>query len=348
MRIIRSSLLALCMLAGIANPAHARVNVDINLSLFPDLVPVPGYPVYYAPRVDMNFFFYDGYYWLFEDDDWYVSDWYNGPWEYVDPDDVPVFVLRIPVRYYRRPPVYFRGWYMDAPPRWGHRWGNDWERQHPGWDRWDRRRAPAPAPLPNYQRNYPGDRYPRGEERDEIRNRHYRYEPRDSNVRERYRDAPQRAREPNNDRSEYQPRRSDNNDRDIPTQRGDRDNRAAPERTREQSNDRSEYPPRRQPDNNDRNYSTPRDNRDASPVPQRGADEGQRNFQQRIPHPSRPQPAVEQPAPREPQRETIAPRSEPAPQQQRGHEQGRGQANDGDRGQTEGRGEGRGRGWDNR
>jgi hypothetical protein len=308
------------MLAGIANPSQARVNVDINLSLFPDLVRVSGYPVYYAPYLDMNFFFYDGYYWLFEDDDWYVSDWYNGPWEYVDPDDVPVFVLRIPVRYYRRPPVYFRGWYVDAPPRWGHRWGNDWERHHPDWDHWDRRRIPAPAPLPNYQRNYPGDRYPRGEERDEIRNRHYRYEPRDSNVRERYRDAPQRAREPNNDR-------------DFSTQRGDRDNRGGPERTREPNNDRSDYQPRRQPDNNDRNYSTPRDDRDAGPVPQRGADQGQRNFQQRIPHPSRPQPAAEQPAPREPQR---------------GPDQDRGQANDGDRGQTEGRSEGRGRGWDNR
>lgn len=31
---------------------------------YPDLVQVPGYPVYYAPRVNENLFFYDGQYWV--------------------------------------------------------------------------------------------------------------------------------------------------------------------------------------------------------------------------------------------------------------------------------------------
>ena len=39
-----------------------RVSIGINLPSFPSLVVVPGYPVYYAPRVDANLFFYDGVY----------------------------------------------------------------------------------------------------------------------------------------------------------------------------------------------------------------------------------------------------------------------------------------------
>jgi hypothetical protein len=53
----------------------------------------------------------------------------------------------VPVRYYRRPPPDWRGWRRDAPPRWEHRWGRDWDERrgrsvrHEG-DRWrgDRRR----------------------------------------------------------------------------------------------------------------------------------------------------------------------------------------------------------------
>lgn len=75
------------------------VSIGINLPVQPQLVQVPGYPVYYAPQVQSNFFFYDGFYWVYEDDDWYASSWYNGPWRSVRRDVVPVFVLRVPVRY---------------------------------------------------------------------------------------------------------------------------------------------------------------------------------------------------------------------------------------------------------
>jgi hypothetical protein len=42
----------------------SHVSVGINYSTYPDLVQIPGYPVYYAPRVDSNYFFYDGLYWF--------------------------------------------------------------------------------------------------------------------------------------------------------------------------------------------------------------------------------------------------------------------------------------------
>jgi len=163
-----------------------NVRIGINLPVYPQLVPVPGYPVYYAPRVDSNYFFYDGMYWVYVDDNWYASYWYNGPWALVAPEVVPVYVLRIPVRYYRQPPPYFHGWQPDAPPRWGEHWGNDWERRHGGWDKWDRKSAPRPAPLPVYQRKYSGDRYPQAELQPKLHGTYYRYQPRDPAVKQTY------------------------------------------------------------------------------------------------------------------------------------------------------------------
>jgi len=110
--------LALVLCSITAPLAQVSVNIGINLGAYPQLVRVPGYPVYYAPQVNSNYFFYDGMYWVYAYDNWYTSTWYNGPWEIVPPDFVPLYVLRVPVRYYRRAPVYFRGWRSDAPPRW--------------------------------------------------------------------------------------------------------------------------------------------------------------------------------------------------------------------------------------
>ena len=163
-----------------------NISIGINLPLFPELVPVPGYPVYYAPRIDANYFFYDGMYWVYQDDNWYASSWYNGPWSFVDPEAVPLFILRIPVRYYTRPPVYFRGWRSDAPPRWGQHWGRGWEQRRGGWDRWDRGAAPRRAPLPVYQRQYSRDRYPGVEQQHSLRSQQYRYQPRDRAVRQHF------------------------------------------------------------------------------------------------------------------------------------------------------------------
>lgn len=193
MKKIHYGLIVLAMLLSLATSAVAgvsigigfpNVSIGINLPLFPQLVPVPGYPVYYAPEIDANYFFYDGMYWVYEDDNWYASAWYNGPWDYVEPVIVPLFVLRIPVAYYRNRPAYFRGWQSNAPPRWGQYWGRDWEEHRRGWDRWERRSVPPRAPRPTYQRSYSGDQYPRGEQQQSLHNRNYRYQPRDQAVRQ--------------------------------------------------------------------------------------------------------------------------------------------------------------------
>lgn len=160
------------------------VSIGIHLPAYPRLVPVPGYPVYYAPGVAANLFFYDGLYWVYAGDAWYASAWYNGPWRLIAPIEVPAYVLQVPVRYYRVPPPYFRAWRADAPPRWNEHWGRDWSHSRRGWDRRDPRHVPAPAPRPEYQRDYAGDRYPRDVDRQRaISAERYRYVPHESVLR---------------------------------------------------------------------------------------------------------------------------------------------------------------------
>ena len=216
MRKIRYGLIVAGMLLCLANSAAAQVSIGIglpnlsigiNLPLFPQLVRVPGYPVYYAPQVNGNYFFYDGMYWVYLDDNWYASSWYNGPWALVQPYYVPMFILRIPVSYYRQPPAYFRGWRSNAPPRWGQHWGRDWEQRRSGWDRWNRASAPVPAPLPVYQQQYSGDRYPRVvEQQQALRTRQYSYQPRETAVRKHFQQLERRAPAPVQGRKQEAPR----------------------------------------------------------------------------------------------------------------------------------------------
>ncbi|HSG23514.1 MAG TPA: hypothetical protein VLA64_11225 [Azonexus sp.] len=190
---MRKQLIALGLLLHFAGPVPAQVgfsfglqtdNVSISLSNYPNLVRVPGYPVYYASGLNSNYFFYDGMYWIFESDRWYSSTWYNGPWMMVDPEYVPVYVLRVPVRYYRRPPSFFVGWQSNSPPRWGDYWGNEWAHRRSGWDRWNRHSMPPPAPLPTYQRKYSGERYPSPDRQPVLKSQNYRYQARDPLVRQ--------------------------------------------------------------------------------------------------------------------------------------------------------------------
>ncbi len=173
----------------LATPASAQVSfgvslpglqIGINVPVYPRLIRVPGQPVYYDPQANSNYFFYDGLYWVFRDDTWYQSSWYNGPWQSTHPDNVPLYVLRVPQRYYRQPPSFFRGGPAQAAPRWGEHFGPGWQQGHDNWNRWDRRTVPAAAPLPTYQRHYAGEQYPQAADRQQaVREQHYRYQPRE-------------------------------------------------------------------------------------------------------------------------------------------------------------------------
>lgn len=172
---------------GIAVPG---LSIGINVPSYPELVAIPGYPVYYAPRLGVNLFFYDGLYWTYAGDAWYYSSWYDGPWYLAQPELVPDFILRVPIRYYRRPPPYFLHWNREGPPRWGEHWGPAWEQRRPGWDRWNRSAVPPRAPLPGFQRQFPRSRYPDVDRQRTLESRYYNYKPRDPNDRSRM-EAPQ-------------------------------------------------------------------------------------------------------------------------------------------------------------
>jgi hypothetical protein len=70
---MRKFLIVLAMVLGSMTSSTAQVSIGIglpgvsigiDLPVYPELVRVPGYPVYYAPGVSSNFFFYDGMYWV--------------------------------------------------------------------------------------------------------------------------------------------------------------------------------------------------------------------------------------------------------------------------------------------
>jgi len=68
----------------LSTPVHAQVHVDIGIHFPapPPLVVVPGVPrVQYVPNVPAepaNLFLYNGQYWAFANDNWYVGPGYNG------------------------------------------------------------------------------------------------------------------------------------------------------------------------------------------------------------------------------------------------------------------------------
>jgi len=90
--------ITILMLFGVPSLGHAqvRVNIGINLSAPPQLVPVPATPVMYAPSVGANYFFYGSEYYVFANGGWYVSPGHNGPWALVAPEFVPPPILMVP------------------------------------------------------------------------------------------------------------------------------------------------------------------------------------------------------------------------------------------------------------
>jgi len=138
----------------------AGESIGLTLSAYPRLVPVPGYAVYYQPGGRAYYFFYEGAFWFFRDQRWYRSRWYSGPWQLMWRDEVPLFLLRVPLRYYPRPPDELRGGPPDTAPRWDEHWGQGWQALPLGWQRWNRRTTPPAGPLPAYQRRYAGSNYP--------------------------------------------------------------------------------------------------------------------------------------------------------------------------------------------
>lgn len=152
--------ISLSLLLGPITTLQAQTRLEFSISSYPSLILIPGYPVYYDPAQQLNYFFYGGRYWVFYEDGWYYSSWYNGPWTPMAADLVPVFIWRIPLRYYHHRPAYFQGRSANEAPPWDQHWGAGWSRNHPDWQQWNRQSVPPASPLPDYQKQYGGNRYP--------------------------------------------------------------------------------------------------------------------------------------------------------------------------------------------
>ena len=114
-------LLALVLVFPI--PTIARVDIGVSISLPPlivfaappELIVIPDTYVYVAPDIDVDLFFWDGWWWRLWEGRWYRSQYYNRGWGYYN--NVPSF-------YFDVDPGW-RGYYRDR--NWyGHQW--DYER----------------------------------------------------------------------------------------------------------------------------------------------------------------------------------------------------------------------------
>jgi hypothetical protein len=108
-----------------ASAAGPDVKIDIGigvppivLTTPPSLVVVPGTPVYYAPDVSANLFFYKGRYYTVANNIWSMAPAYGGPWAVIQIGQVPAPVVAVPVEYYKIPPGQLK---KHGPPPWAGR-----------------------------------------------------------------------------------------------------------------------------------------------------------------------------------------------------------------------------------
>jgi hypothetical protein len=124
--VLAAALAALAPVGARAADVHVGINIGVPpppppvvVEAPPPLVVVPGSPVYYAPQLPYNYFYYSGRYYTFHDGAWFSSVSFAGPWGFVSLHHVPPPLLAVPVRYYRVPPAH---WHKHhGPPPWaGH------------------------------------------------------------------------------------------------------------------------------------------------------------------------------------------------------------------------------------
>ncbi|MDD5712826.1 MAG: hypothetical protein PHY31_08750 [Smithellaceae bacterium] len=119
---------------GIGIPAPAvEVNVGLPrlvIAAPPAMVVIPGTYVYFAPDVDADILFFDGYWYRPYRGGWFRASSYNGPWGSIR--TVPPVVMRLPKDYRRIPPGHERIPYGQLHKNW-----RTWEREK----HWDRHEA---------------------------------------------------------------------------------------------------------------------------------------------------------------------------------------------------------------
>ena len=123
-------------------PTVAQININIGIPLPPpivfpappEVIVMPETPgVYVDPDIDVDLYFWNGFWWRFWEGRWYRSHYYDRDWGYYD--DVPSFYFYVD-RHWRD---YYRNhnWY-------GHQWNYQrvpYEQLHRNWQNWQRNRS---------------------------------------------------------------------------------------------------------------------------------------------------------------------------------------------------------------
>lgn len=120
-------------------PAYAPQPVYIGSP--PEFIEPPELGFYVAVGVPYNLFFINGFYYLSIGNIWYMSPYYNGPWQTVYYYNVPYALHRYPfarIHYYRD--YYYRRYHEYGDWRGHNHFRPEWH----GRD-WDRRRGTGPA-----------------------------------------------------------------------------------------------------------------------------------------------------------------------------------------------------------
>lgn len=92
--------LAGCHIVAVSSPGHrvviAPAPPPVVVTARPRLVFVNEYAVYYAPDVEVDLYFADGFWFSFHQGTWFRSASYRGPWIVVESDPLPPGLARIP------------------------------------------------------------------------------------------------------------------------------------------------------------------------------------------------------------------------------------------------------------
>ena len=156
---------ALCILGllSVASYSGAGVSVGINVNIPlpvftfpapPQVVVIPGTYIYMVPGIDVDIFFYHGWWYRPYEGRWYRAPSYNGPWAYMARPPEALVVLPPGYHYWRGgygPRITYgqlrgnwqrweRGRHWDRDPGWKSGWEHRGEWGHEGWHHEERGR----------------------------------------------------------------------------------------------------------------------------------------------------------------------------------------------------------------
>ncbi len=123
----------LLVLTGAATQSEAGVGVPPPPFMFaapPVVIVIPGTYVYMVPDIDVDFLFFQGYWWRPYEGRWYRSRDYKGGWRYIEPRSIPRGLRALPQDYrHRITPGHERIPHGDVQRNW-----KKWEKEK-HWDR---------------------------------------------------------------------------------------------------------------------------------------------------------------------------------------------------------------------